>query len=272
MFHHKASGPPSEKPEKEVPVQPNNEVEPALPAYTASQTTFASMTLHKSDSLHIFQLPQKEIDGLRKIIEQCCDKGIQKERVLQSSCHEFKLRGNPWNPSAWTGIESIPSRILIREMLAYLFSVGWMLHARNNDFFIFRKQAAAPPECDWISITIHGHDRLRLIGASTECRALFRDDLRAQGVLQDESWKEEENNAWEFKVKGRPWSGWGEEMDMGSPLLLRIVELLETHGWRLYTNATSHIAIQNGMMLISNGWFCAKDRQWTPGMPVARGW
>jgi hypothetical protein len=89
--------------------------------------------------------------------------------------------------------------------------------------------------------------------------------------LQDEYWKEEENNAWEFKIKGRPWSSWGEEMDMGSPLLLRIVELLETHGWRLYTNATLHIAAQSGVMLISNGWFCVKDRQWSPGIPVVRG-
>lgn len=271
MFHHKASGPPLEKPEKEVLAEPGNEAEPLLPAYSASQTTFASITLHKSDSLHIFQLPQKEIDGLRKIIEQCSEKGIQKERVLQSSCHEFKLRGNPWNTSSLTGMESISSRILIREMLAYLFSVGWMLHARSNDFFIFRHQAAAPPECDWMSIIRHGQDRLRLIGASTECIALFRDDLRAQGVLQDEYWKEEENNAWEFKIKGRPWSGWGEEMDMGIPLLLRIVELLDTHGWRLYTNATLHVPVQSGVMLISNGWFCAKDRQWSPGMPVVRG-
>ncbi|PMD19204.1 hypothetical protein NA56DRAFT_750676 [Hyaloscypha hepaticicola] len=232
MFHHKASGPPLEKPEKEVLAEPGNEAEPLLPAYSASQTTFASITLHKSDSLHIFQLPQKEIDGLRKIIEQCSEKGIQKERVLQSSCHEFKLRGNPWNTSSLTGMESISSRILIREMLAYLFSVGWMLHARSNDFFIFRHQAAAPPD--------------------TECIALFRDDLRAQGVLQDEYWKEEENNAWEFKIKGRPWSGWGEEMDMGIPLLLRIVELLDMHGWRLYTNATLHVPVQSGVMLISN--------------------
>jgi hypothetical protein len=99
MSHHKASGPRSEKLEKEVPVEPDSEVEPALPPYSASQTTFASISLYKSDSLRIFQLPQKEIDALRKIIEQCCDKGIQKERVLQSSCYEFKLRGNPWNIS-----------------------------------------------------------------------------------------------------------------------------------------------------------------------------
>jgi hypothetical protein len=157
MFHLKGSAPSCKKPEEEV--------EHVAPAYSAFKTTFASITLHESDCIRILQFPQKDIEALRGVIKRSWVKGIQKEHLLYSSCYEFKLRGNPWNGSACTGSESIPSRILMRDIYAYLFSVGWNLHASNNDTLIFRQQQTTPPECDWIIITFHGNDRLRLIQA-----------------------------------------------------------------------------------------------------------
>jgi hypothetical protein len=263
MFHLKGSAPSSEKPEKEG--------EPAAPAYSTSKTIFASISLHEGDCIRILQFPQKDIDALRGVIKQLWAKGIKKERLFYSSCYEFKLRGYPWNGSSWTGSESIPSRILMREIFAYLFSVGWILHASNNDTLIFRQQQTSPPECDWISITFDRDDRLRLIGASTELIALFRDMLKSMGLLQDEFWKEKENNAWEFKIKGRPWSFFREDMVKGSLLLLRIVETLETHGWSLYSNTRRNLFGQSGAISFSNGWFCVKDKQWAPGMTIVRG-
>jgi hypothetical protein len=263
MSHLKGSTPSSEKPEKEV--------EPAAPAYSAFKTTFASISLYEGDCIRILQFPQKEIDALREVIKQSWVKGIQKEHLIYTSCYEFKLRGDPWNASAWTGSESIPSRILMREIFAYLFSVGWILHARNNDALIFRQQLTSPPECNWISVTFHGNDRLRLIGASVELIASFRDMLKSMELLQDEFWKEKENNAWEFKIKGRPWLFFGEDMVKGSLLLLKIVETLETHGWSSYSNTTLHLSVQSGVISFSNGWFFVKDKQWVPGMTAVCG-
>ncbi len=263
MFHLKGSAPSSEDPEKEV--------EPTAPAYLAFKPTFASISLYNGDCIRILQFPQKDIDMLRGVIKQSWVKGIQKERLFYSSCYEFKLRGNPWNGSAWTGSESIPSRILMREIFAYLFSVGWILYTSNDDTLIFRQQQTSPPECDWISITFHRNDRLRLIGASRELIASFRDMLKSMELLQDEFWKEMENNAWEFKIKGYPWLFLGEDMVKGSLLLLRIVETLETHGWSLYSNTRRRLSGQNGMISFSNGWFCVKDKQWATGMPIVCG-
>jgi hypothetical protein len=161
----------------------------------------------------------------------------------------------------------------MREILAYLFSAAWILHASNNETLVFRQQHAEPPECDWISVTFHGVDRLRLVGASAELIASFRELLRSMELLQDEFWKDEVNNAWEFKIKGRLWAYLGEDMAKGSLLFLRIVETLETHGWSLYSNTTRHVlSQQNGFILCDNGWFCLKDKQWAPGMPILRGW
>lgn len=110
-----------------------------------------------------------------------------------------------------------------------------------------------------------------MIGASTELIASFRDMLKSMGLLQDEFRKEKENSAWEFKIKGRPWSFFGEDMVKGSLLLLRIVETLETHGWSLYSNTRLHLPGQSGVISFSNGWFCVKDKQWAPGMTIVRG-
>jgi len=263
MFHLKGSAPSSKKPEKEV--------EPILPMYSAFETTFASISLHGGDCIRTLQFPQKDIDALRGVIKQSWVKGIQKERCLYCLCCEFKLRSNPWNGSFWTSSESIPARILMREIFAYLFSAGWILYASHNDTFIFRQQQTLPPECDWISITFNRTDRLQLIGASTELIMSFRDMLKSMGLLQAEFWKEKEDNAWEFKIKGYPWSII-DDMAKGSLLLLRIVETLETHGWSLYSNTRLRLSTQSEMRSFSNGWFCIKNKQWAPGMTIIRGW
>jgi hypothetical protein len=125
MFNPKGSVPPSLKPQQEV--------EPTPPPYSGFKTTLASILLFEGDCIRIVQLPPKDIDAVRGVIKQMWSKGIQKERLLHSSCYEFKLHGNPWNGSTWTRSESIQSRILMREIFAYLFSVGWIVHTRNNE-------------------------------------------------------------------------------------------------------------------------------------------
>lgn len=256
MFHLKGSAPSSEKPKIET--------EPA-PAYSASKTVFASLAFREGDCIHMLQFPQRDIDALRVVINQSWDKGIQRERFLYSSCHEFKLHGSPWNISTWTGGENITGLVLMREIIACLFSAGWILHTRSNGFLIFHQQQTSP-QCDWISIGVL-FDRLRLIGASAELIASFRDMFKSMGLLQDKFWKERDNNAWDFKFKVNRYSSFGEEMVKGNLLLLRIVETLEAHGWSLYSKTIQYQ--QN--VCVCNGWFCLKDKQWVPGMTIVRG-
>ena len=176
----------------------------APPAYSPTKPTFASISIIESDTIHVLQLPLRDIDGLRDVIKKSWAKGIQKEQVLYSSCHEFKLRGKPWNVLTWTGSENIHARILMREIFAYLYSAGWILRGNNDELFIFCQQQTVLPECDWISVTLSGLNGLRLVGASTELIVAFRNLLNSMDILQDERWLEEENNAWEFKMKKRP--------------------------------------------------------------------
>lgn len=163
----------------------------------------------------------------------------------------------------------------MRGIFAYLFSIGWILHASTDiskkefdkDTLIFRKQQTPPPESEWISISFNQRDRLRLIGANTELIASFRELLKSMRLLQEEFWKDKYNNAWEFKINGYPWYAMGEETVKTRLLVLRMVETLETHGWSLYSSLDQ----SNGHgenTSEADSWFCVRDKQWVPGMAV----
>jgi hypothetical protein len=160
-------------------------------------------------------------------------------------------------------------------MFAYLFSVGWILHASTDiskngfdkDTLIFRKQQMPPPQSEWISISFNQADRLRLIGASLELKTSFGELLKSMRLLQEGFWKEKHNNAWEFKLHGYPWHATGEETVKTRLLILRMVDTLEAHGWSLYSSLDQ----SNGHGQNANeadSWFCVKDKQWVPGMAI----
>lgn len=142
---------------------------PLAPSYSAFQTSFATMSLHMSDRIRLLQFPDTEVDAIRHIIKSKWRKGLQAERPYATS-EEFKLYGNPWYGQS---SDAIPARVLMREIFAYLYSVGWILHAstdiskkeRDKDTLVFRKQQYPPPESEWISISFNQSDRMRLIGA-----------------------------------------------------------------------------------------------------------
>lgn len=243
----------------------------AAPSYSPFKTSFAAISLHKSDRIRLLQFPQSDIVAIRGIIKKSWPRGIQDERTYSSS-YEFKLSGYPWSGQ---GPDAIPSRIVMRGIFAYLFSIGWILHASTDiskkefdkDTLIFRKQQTPPPESEWISISFNQRDRLRLIGANTELIASFRELLKSMRLLQEEFWKDKYNNAWEFKINGYPWYAMGEETVKTRLLVLRMVETLETHGWSLYSSLDQ----SNGHgenTSEADSWFCVRDKQWVPGMAV----
>jgi hypothetical protein len=68
--------------------------------------------------------PQSDVDAIREVIKANWRKGIQREQRYAMS-YEFKVHGNPW----WGQTDdAITSRIVIRGLLAYLFSIGKTEH------------------------------------------------------------------------------------------------------------------------------------------------
>jgi len=252
------------------------EVDLAPPAYVESscKTSFASISLHKTDRIRLLQFPPEDIAAIRDVIKNNWRSGIQEERTYAHS-YEFKCLGNPWSGK---GSDAIPARLLMRSILAYLFSCGWILTASNvvsksileKDTMIFRKQAIPPPAGEWIAISFNQGDRLHLIGAPTELVAAFQALLKGMGQWQKESWKDRELDAFEFKIHGWPWRPSGEETMTTRLLLLRMLETLEAGGWSLYATVDQNNGHRdkNSKSTGTDSWYCVRAVDWVPGNSV----
>jgi hypothetical protein len=252
------------------------EVELAPPAYVESsfKTSFASISLHRTDRIRLLQFPPEDITAIRNVIKENWIDGIQDERTYAKS-HEFKCLGNPWSGQ---GSDAIPARILMRGILAYLFSAGWILTASTDvsksifdkDTMIFRKQVVPPPESEWIAVSFNQGDRLRLIGAPTELIVSFQTLLKGMGLWKEGVWKDKSLNAFEFKINGWPWRPRGEETMTTRLLLLRMLETLEISGWSLYANVDQNNGHhnKNSSSTGTDSWYCVRAMDWVPGSSV----
>lgn len=244
----------------------------SAPSYAPFRTTFATISLHRSDRLRLLGFPQSDIQALRGVIQSSYSKGVQKEQLYGKS-HEFKLYGNPWYGQS---SDAIISRVLVREILAYLFSIGWILHASadvskkefDKNTLFFRKQQSPPPPSDFMCISFNMSDRLRLIGAPPQLVQAMKNLLAGMGLLQtDLGWKDANLRAWEFKINGYPWRATGEETMSTRLLLLKMLECLERYGWSLYASVDQSTG-SGEHSSETDSWYCVRDRNWVEGAAV----
>lgn len=246
----------------------------APPAYSAPafRTTFGSVSLHMSDRIRFVQFPKEDLEVIRATIRRCWPRGIQDERPYSAS-YEFKLRGGPWSGSG-TGPDAVPALILMREVLASLYSMGWIMTASTDisrkkldkDTLIFRKQPVPPPAATWTAISFKMGDKLRFLGAPQELLAAFSTLLKSMKLLQSESMKDARQNYHEFKLFGYPWRASGEETMTTRVLILKLVELLEQHGWSLYASIDQNSGPSGDSNYSeTDSWYCVKSTDWTPG-------
>ena len=228
--------------------------------------------MHSTDLLRLLNFPQSDIQRLRICIQAHYRKGIQREQPYGQS-HEFKFHGTPWYGQT---SDAIISRILIRELLAELFRLGWILHASTDvskksgdkDTLLFRKQQAPPPASDFLAISFNQYDRLRTIGAPPELVQSIKDLLVEMNLLQtDNGWKDQSLHAREFKLRGYPWMANKSETMTTRFLLLKMLECLEANGWSLYASIDQSMAGGDNSSE-TDTWYCVKDRNWVEGAAV----
>lgn len=232
---------------------------------------FASLSLHHHDRLRFMGFAPSVLEGVRSTIRATYSRGLQSERVY-GGAHEFKVHGRPWYGQ---GSDAIQSRILVREVLAYLFTQGYILHITTDiskkpddkDTLIFRKQQSPPPPSDWLAISFNRYDKIRLIGAEVQLIDGVRSVLKSSQILQEEYWKDVTSNAYEFKCKGYPWSPSGEATMATRMLLLRLFEALESQGWSMYASIDQNAAAGEHESE-TDSWYCVRNQAWEPGMPV----
>lgn len=244
------------------------------PAYSspAFRTTFGSVSLHMSDRIRFVQLPPEDIAVIKNTIQRSWAWGIQAERPYSVS-YEFKLRGSPWSGSG-TGSYAVPALILMREVFASLYSMGWIMTASTDisrkkfdkDTLIFRKQPVPPPAATWTAISFKTGDKLRFLGAPPELIAAFSTLLKNMKLLQSEAVKDPRLQYHEFKLYGYPWAATGEETMKTRVLILKLVELLELHGWSLYASIDQNSGPSGDSNYSeTDSWYCVKSSDWRPG-------
>ena len=256
-----------------------------LPKLSDPTPSFASLSLHNSDTLRLLHFPIPDISFLTTILTMHWTPGIQSTR-LHGPAHEFKLRGNPWSG---LGDDAITSRILVRELLKGLWESGWRLclsggsggarRGGERDMLVFRFEGDEDADDDdgernmefrerqgemqWTILSFIRGDRIRLLGASEETHKIkttISELLRNLSWLKKGEWmvKKWEGEAWEWKLRGWPWmaaAAGGEESMRVRGLLLGLMELLDRDGWRLYADVD--LCGDGGEL---STWFCVRGR------------
>ncbi|KAM3447320.1 hypothetical protein MY3296_008847 [Beauveria thailandica] len=236
------------------------------------QTNFASLSLHMSDRLRLVQFPDDDVAAVRAVIRQVWREGIQAERPYSVS-HEFKLRGRPWSGSG-TGPYAVPAIVLVRELFACLYARGWIMTASTDisrkefdkDTLIFRRGGPLLPPVSWMAVSFKQGDKMRLLGAPPGLVAAVGDVLASMRLLQARTEKDAAMGQYEFKLYGYPWSATGEETMRTRLLVLRLVEVLERHGWSLYASIDQNSGPSGDSSYSETDcWYCVKSSDWTPG-------
>jgi len=114
-------------------------------------------------------------------------------------------------------------------------------------------------------LSFNQYDLLRVIGAPKDLLLAVQLLLQSMNLLQSESWKDQRNNAFEFKLHGNPWLAAGEATMSTRMLLLRLVETLEASGWRLYASVDQSESSDGET---ADSWYCVKASEKVSGDTV----
>ncbi|KAI1854602.1 hypothetical protein JX265_007528 [Neoarthrinium moseri] len=219
--------------------------------YSAS-SKFATLSLSKSDRIRFLAFPEPICRQAEPVLRRAWPPGIKAEGLYAGS-YEYQLKGRPWGMMGKS--EAIGSRVLLRDILAFLYGRGWVLATAINlsekigskDTLLFRDAAAgrgtdhppALPAVDWLVVQFYHSKTIYLHGVGADGDAAeqqpmlkaFREMLASTGYLDKGGWS---HDAYEFVLQGRPWRCHGEKSMKARELLLGIMGVLDGHGWEPY--------------------------------------
>ncbi|KAG5657843.1 hypothetical protein KAF25_007876 [Fusarium avenaceum] len=231
----------------------NNYIEPgaasaAPPPFTqaiqggpsaVSRSRFASITRNGLDRIRLIQFSEAEMAAIHEVIRSNWEQGIDKVYPGEES-REIKLKGYAWGYD-FNGKEE---------------AILLVLHA-----LIFRQQNHIPPPCEWISISFHGGDKLKILNhpppdLSAEVIATFITDIQKHEVTPERT---------KIKFKKFPWGPTGYN-DVESQLkLLALLEVVERYGFTLYARTTARYSDETSE---SSVLVFQRRRDWVPGTPL----
>ncbi|ENH71515.1 hypothetical protein FOC1_g10007751 [Fusarium oxysporum f. sp. cubense race 1] len=204
------------------------------------QSRFASITRHGLDRIRLVNFSEAEIAAVHEIVRTYWDRGIDKVYPQEAS-REFKLGGYAWgyDPNGNEQAMMLTLRIL-------------------EDALIFRKVNHIPPPCEWINVSFHGGDKLKILNFPpsdlvNDIMATFMIDIQRHEVTPDRA---------KIKFKGYPWRPLESDGAETQLKLLALLEILERHGFTLYARTSARFSDETSE---SNVLVFQRRRDWVAG-------
>jgi hypothetical protein len=249
-------------------------------------STYATVSLHKSDVLRLLNFPPDLPTALAPIILAAWPPGLQSHNDNASDhSSEFKFKGRPFGSSR--AQHYVGSVRMMRDVVAFLYARGWDLvtaamcsrRYTAKDTLIFRQRAAAaapPPAVEWLALAPMAtcwSDKLRVVydaagvgvrlfggvdGAQDHLGLLItaiKNTLQGLECFKKGGWS---HDSFEFELKGRPWRSRGEASVKMRIMLARVLETMEAHGWRLYTSFVLRTGSDEERIL--DTWFFVREK------------
>ncbi|KAK3754175.1 hypothetical protein QZH41_007957 [Actinostola sp. cb2023] len=210
------------------------------------------VSLRSTDKLQLVNIPENMLAVIKDAVVKTWRQGIQSEGPNENS-YEIKLSGNPWISQAE---ESVQARLLLVTIISALAQQQWMLHAAANIkstsdslFFKYDPDSAGPQVSQHFVISLNNTDRLRLINAPQSMIPVVRQVITSvwMGGIQKE---QDYYGSWEFKLSGNPWWSVGNESVMARFLICKILEALQSQGWKVQTSVDISRSSQDKSILV----------------------
>ncbi|SPQ22895.1 301e68c2-3acf-4a22-ac30-d27479af670b [Thermothielavioides terrestris] len=228
--------------------------------------------------IRLLNFPQDLAAALEAVILASWPPGLESQGPFGQS-YEYKVKGSPFGH--FRSQQHVGSVRLLRDVLAFLYSRRWELVApvlcsrryTAKDSLIFRQVAAvgaALPPVEWLSLAPAGTDKLRVVYDAPGVRLCGTESdqdhlgvliLSLKKVLQESDYFDKgdwSHDSFVFDLKGRPWQSRGEASVKMRVMLMRLLETMETHGWRLYTAFVHRTGTDELRML--DTWYFVRER------------
>ncbi|KAM0439324.1 hypothetical protein ACHAQK_006433 [Fusarium lateritium] len=230
-----------------------------------SRSRFAIITRNALDRIRLIHFSEMEMVVIQEVIKANYERGIDKIYPGEES-QEIKLKGLPWGYDFNGNEEAI---LLVLRLLEALYNMGWMLYApievtnrlSTADALIFRQLSYIPFPSEWISISFHRGDKLKILNhpptdLCAEVVATFITDIQKHEVTPGRT---------KIKFKKFPWGPTGYN-DVETQLkLLNLLEVVERHGFTLYARTTARYSNETSE---SNVLVFQRRRDWMRGTPL----
>jgi hypothetical protein len=269
----------------------NNNTTPLTSTSTGNfQASFASLSLHKSDTIRLINFPAESNSQITELIRRHWPRGIQDIGTYgHPRCTDVKLLGTPWNPPnpLLSGGDKAASRRLMCGLLGGMFDMGWILIAaadvtkkneRDKDSLLFRYQQPSsppPPSCQWMSISFAHGDLLYVIDGPEELGPALAKALgttvqrHAPFEKSSNNNSDNDNKIYEIKFREYPWRPTGTETVVTRIILLGILKCLEQYGFGLYASIDQDSGASD-VSSVADTWHCNRRLDWIVGSPVYR--